>query len=82
MSLETLDAQVTTIRAEAERTQNSYGRTVDSINADTTLSDDGKAIKINAETERVKTTLAGLRKKEADLIRAKPRSTDSYSFGR
>lgn len=81
MSLETLDAQITTIRAEAERTQNSYARLVDSVNADPNLSDAGKASKVEGERERTKTTLASLRQKEADLITAKRTELERRLFG-
>ena len=81
MSLALLESQIEDLRAQAERIQNRWARTSDTLTNDNTLTDIGKRAKLDSEHQRVSAKLSDLRKKETELISARRQSLEKRLFG-
>ncbi|MCB0931477.1 MAG: hypothetical protein KDB71_06210 [Mycobacterium sp.] len=81
MSLSRLQAQIDDLRAQAASIQMRSTRTSDSLANDATLSDVGRQAKRDAESDRTRDQLRGLRKKETELIDAKKQTLEKQLFG-
>ena len=76
MPLDVLNSQVDTIRAEAARTQHTYSEQAKSVDSDSSLSNEGKAVQKRQINEAAKASLSRLRQKETEAINMKVRDLE------
>lgn len=69
MALSYVETQIEAVRAEAKTAQDSLARSVNEIDRNTTLSDEGKKLEIAATKESFKARLSTLRAKEHTILR-------------
>lgn len=76
MSLETLDRKIEALRADAANRISTYRRVTADVRADTTLSKEGKSLKLGGTKERVTSEVADLQRQENEAIAAEIQSLE------
>ena len=81
MSLTQLKSQIEELRAQVSSIQKRSSRTKDSIANDRNLSEQGRQAKLDAERDRTREQLRGLKRKETELINTKKQTLEWKLFG-
>jgi len=68
MSIAYVDGQIDNIRAEASQVQIAQGKAMQEINADSSLSSEGKQLHLSENRDRTKSRLETLKAKEMQLV--------------
>ena len=68
MSIAYVDGQIDQVRAEASQVQSAHGKDIERINADATLSTEGKRVRLEESKEQVANRLQALKAKEMQLV--------------
>jgi len=68
MSVTYVDGLIDKVRAEASQTQTDHGGAIAAINADTSLSAEGKRLRLSEQNDAVKAHLQSLKAKEMQLV--------------
>jgi len=68
MSVAYVDGLIDKVRAEASQTQIAHGKIIAEINADTTLSAEGKRLRVSESNDSIKAHLQALKAREMQLV--------------
>lgn len=81
MTLDILDSKLTSLRAEAERLQHQWNRTISTVQSDTTLSEVGRREKLEQERATARERMKKLREQEDGLVATKKQALEKSLFG-